>query len=435
MTLPRVLIIGQSFNTNSGGGITQANLFGNWEKDKIAVVCTSHMLNNLNLEICDTYYQLGKEEYKWVFPFNYIQRNVSSGLIIFNENNNSKISTISRAKLRTRIANDYFFPFLEYIGVFHCVSKTILSDKLCKWIDKFCPDIIYAQASSMESVQFCQKMYNYINKPMIFHMMDDWPSTISEKGPFKMYWRRRIDREFRILLDKADMLLSISDAMAQEYKTRYGKHFITFHNPIDIGFWKNYQRKNYKLSKNPSVLYAGRIGVGIQKTLESMAKAIDQVNRDIKSSIHFVVQTEVKPVWIEKYSCANYKPLVPYNDLPRVFAEADLLFLPYDFSKESIKFIKYSMPTKASEYMMSGTPIIIFAPEVTAVVKYAQKGNWAKVVTENNIDTLADVIKNLVQSENDREEIAQNAIRIAETNHNSFTVRNHFREVIASMIK
>ena len=48
MPLPKTLIIGQPFNNDFGGGITQANLFGGWDKDKIAVVSTDHMFNNLN---------------------------------------------------------------------------------------------------------------------------------------------------------------------------------------------------------------------------------------------------------------------------------------------------------------------------------------------------------------------------------------------------
>ncbi len=435
MPLPKILIIGQPFNNNSGGGITQANLFEGWEMDKIAVVCTSHMLNNLNLAICDTYYQLGKDEYKWAFPFNYIQRNVSSGHIKFRENNNSKISQISRDKLRTRIVNNYFYPFLEYTGIFHSISKITLSNKLRKWLDEYKPDIIYAQASSRETILFCILMHSYIKKPMIFHMMDDWPSTISEKGPFKLFWQKKIDKEFRVLLNSADILLSISDAMAQEYKLRYSKDFITFHNPIDIKFWKSYQRKSYKLSETPGVLYAGRIGVGIQSSLESMAMAIDLVNSSFGKTVQFMIQTEVKPLWLDKYNCVKYKPLVPYNELPKVFAEADFLFLPYDFSRDSIRFIKYSMPTKAPEYMISGTPIIIFAPEETALVKYARKGQWAKVVTENNINALASVIKSLIENENERIQVAQNAISIAEISHNSATVRNHFKEVICSVKK
>lgn len=433
MSSPKVLIIGQPFNDNFGGGITQANLFGGWDKDKIAVVCTDHMFNNLNTDICDTYYLLGSEEYKWNFPFNLLQRKVLSGSVKVKKTTDKPGPVSAKAKFRTKIIDKYFYPFLEYIGLFHSMSKITLSDKLCKWVDEYNPDFIYAQASSREGVLFCRLIQEYMKKPMVYHVMDDWPSTISQKGPFKNYWHKKIDKELKALLARATVLLSISDEMAEEYKNRYGREFVTFHNPIETDFWKSHQRTNYELSETPSILYAGRIGVGIQSSLESLAQAIDKVNRQFNRSIQFVLQTKDKPLWVENYKCVQHKPQVAYSELPRIFAEADFLFLPYDFSSESIRFIKYSMPTKAPEYMVSGTPVIIFGPAETALVKNAIRGNWAKVITEDNIDVLATAINELVTDEQYRKQITANAISIAETKFNSVVVRNNFREIITAI--
>ena len=92
------------------------------------------------------------------------------------------------------------------------------------------------------------------------------------------------------------------------------------------------------------------------------------------------------------------------------------------------------MPTKAPEYMVSGTPIIILAPEVTAIVKYARKYEWAKVITENNISEISGAIKQLIENKELRQKIAQNAIEIAENNHNSINVTNHFKKAILSIV-
>lgn len=92
------------------------------------------------------------------------------------------------------------------------------------------------------------------------------------------------------------------------------------------------------------------------------------------------------------------------------------------------------MPTKAPEYMVSGTPIIIFAPEETAIVKYAKKYEWAKVITENNINEITGAIKQLIENKELRQHIAQNAIKIAEKNHNLIDVTNHFKKVICSLV-
>ena len=83
--LPKVLVIGQSFNKTSGGGITQSNLFAGWDKDKIAVACIAHLLRNSDNRVCENYYQLGKLEHRWTFPFSLIQKKYPSGRIKFDD--------------------------------------------------------------------------------------------------------------------------------------------------------------------------------------------------------------------------------------------------------------------------------------------------------------------------------------------------------------
>jgi len=228
--------------------------------------------------------------------------------------------------------------------------------------------------------------------------------------------------------------MSISDEMANEYKIRYHKDFITFHNTIDIEFWKRYQRKNYDLNENPTILYAGRIGLGIDSSLELFAKAIEGINEELKLSVKFIIQTQEKPLWIKNYRNVIHNSFVSYNDLPKVFAESDLLLLPYDFSPDSIKFIKYSMPTKVPEYMITGSPIIIFAPEETAIVNYAKKYEWAKIIARNDILEVSNAIKQLIMNKDIREKYAINAITIAEKNYDSTEVTSRFRNVIISTL-
>ncbi|MGS0525308.1 hypothetical protein ACU8V7_09065 [Zobellia nedashkovskayae] len=60
MQLPKVLILNQPFVTNTGGGITMSNLFSGWDKDKLAVTCSSYLLTKeIDPKICNNYYQLG----------------------------------------------------------------------------------------------------------------------------------------------------------------------------------------------------------------------------------------------------------------------------------------------------------------------------------------------------------------------------------------
>ncbi|WP_339923293.1 glycosyltransferase [uncultured Cyclobacterium sp.] len=441
MGLPKVLIFGQPFNQNTGGGITLSNLFRGWDKNKIAVVGTGHMLRNLNTDICDSYYQLGINENKWIFPFNKFQRKFSSGIIDIDkenlETNNSKHTPniYQKPNLRQSIVDLLFYPLLKYFGIFHKLSSINISDEFSLWLKEFNPDILYIQVQARDEILFTKELHTYLKIPLIIHIMDDWPSFISSTGLFKKYWHNKIDDELKLLFNRADVLMGISDEMAKEYKMRYDKNFITFHNPINIEFWKQHQRSNYEINESCEILYAGRMGVGIESSLELIAEAVTKVNIELGINMRFVLQTQEKLNWFDKYMCVEHRSFVQYNDLPRKFSEADFLVLPYDFMSNSIRYIKYSMPTKVSEYMISGTPIIVLAPEETAMVKYAQEFNWAKVFTKNDVALLSDGIINLVENKKERERIAQNAINVAEKNHDSNIVTKQFKQLICSLIK
>lgn len=434
MSLPKVLIISQPFNNDTGGGITLSNLFAGWERDKVAVICSGYVLqNNIDTSICNTYYQLGEKEQKWIFPLNLVKRKYKSGLIKFDTKKTIQNLSFEKSKFRVKMIMEYFMPLLHYSGLIHVSKKLEFSDELRDFVDSFNPDVIYVQAEDRERIAFCLDLYAHVQKPMIFHMMDDWPEVISDKGFMKNFWSRKIDKELRVLLNKSEEWMSICEEMSSEYKNRYNLDFIPFHNPVDLTAWKPFQRKSYELNETPRILYAGRIGLGIDTSLELIARAIDKVNEDLKISAKFVLQTESKPKWADKFQCVQHQSFVPYSELPKVFSGADFLILPYDFSSESIKYIKYSMPTKASEFMISGTPILIFAPEETAIVKYANKYNWAKVVTENNWTKMVDALKTLILHENERKMIAQNAIEVAEKNHDASQITKKFRDVICSL--
>jgi glycosyltransferase involved in cell wall biosynthesis len=435
MSLPKVLIISQPFNNDTGGGVTLTNLFLGWPSDKLAVVCTGYVLEfNVDTTICRNIYQLGHKEDKWVFPFSLIKRKYASGPLKLSEKRIQNFSIPNKSKVRAKLIMEYMWPFLRFLNLSQIVKKTILSNDLRKWLDEFKPDVIYAQAEDRMRVAFCLEVQAYLNKPMVYHIMDDWQEVIAN-GLFKRYWYKKVDAALRVLFKRSSLLMSICDEMSIEYKHRYNEEFIPFHNPVELDFWKPYQKKNYDLSNSPTLLYAGRIGLGIDSSLKTIAKAIDQVNKELNMSAKFVLQTQPgeKPEWLADYKCVQHQSFVPYEDLPKVLSSADFMVLPYDFAEEPLKYIRLSMPTKASEYMISGTPIIVFAPQETAIVEYAKKGGWAKVIVENEVEVVVKAVKQLFQNKDERRRIAQNAIQVAERNHDSRKISRSFQDAICSL--
>ena len=431
MKYPKILIIGQYFNTNSGGGITLTNLFCGWDKNNIAVAACD--INNPDFSVCEKFYIIGEQEIKRGFPFNLnpSQTHSRSGIINKNQIREKSANPYKAKESKLKQIKDYL---LLLTGQIHRRRKLVISKDLLKWIDEFSPDIIYSQLSSHELIRLVHNLNLQLNIPMVFHLMDDWPITIthSQKSIFRYYWSHTIDKELRQLFSKAFALMSISEYMSEEYKIRYGLNFIPFHNPIDVRHWTLFEKKN-KHSDTFTILYAGRIGPGIKHSLSDVACAINNLT-NIGLNIEFHIQaTNINNLIIEelvKYKFIKIKNPVPYNELPKIFAESDLLLLPNDFDKKSISFLKYSMPTKASEYMASGTPVLVFSSSETALTKHALKYGWGYVVSENSTDKLEAAISKLYKDMDMRIALGYWAKEFALEHYDSEKIREGFKKAV-----
>jgi glycosyltransferase involved in cell wall biosynthesis len=435
---PRILIFGPPFNNYTGGGITLSNLFKGWPKDRIAVASTGHVLHDLSTDVCDTYYLLGKNEQRWMFPFNLLQRSFPSGLISFNKSA-SKPSTQSKKSFRRTLVEKLFYPVLQMLGLIHFLSKISFSKQFIDWLSLYKPEILYIQVTAREDILFAMKLCDFLCIPTVIHNMDDWPSTISNKGLFKKYLQTKIDKEFRQLLKRMDLCLSISNAMTSEYMKRYNIQFKAFHNPIETKAWQPYCKTNFSLhDDHVRILYSGRIGVGITESLVEVANVIKEINQSW-GNIKLYIQSpssdyEVRNK-LQKYDCIVINPVVEYSQLPVVFSQADILLIANDFDKSGIDYLKYSIPTKVSEYMISGTPILIYASGETAVSRFFTDYECGCCVSEQDPEKLNVALKLLINNEEYRKKLSQNAVTIALDQFDAEKVKNDFQQLIINLIK
>ncbi len=429
---PKILIIGQSFNKKNGGGVTISNLFKGWPKDRLAVASNDNLLKGLDDSVCTTYYQLGYNNKLHPFPLNLILPKINCGIIPLNKNMGTTNKTEKIQSGNHQTIYKILFALLNFTGLYNIFYKLKITAAFDKWITEYQPDIIYTQLASLELIRFVNDLHIKTRKPIAIHIMDDWPLTINKPGIFYKYWQSVIDKEFRKLIDKSVILMSICDAMSDEYKLRYNKNFIPFHNPIDINYWKPTEVKEYGVKEKFTILYAGRIGSGICTSIVDVAKAVTEI-AIINKNIIFEIQTpdiEQLSKLVAFNDNVKWMKPIEYTDLPAKFSSADVLLLPQDFDEESIKFLKYSFPTKVSEYMISGTPILVYGNPQTAVTQYAAKEKWAYVVAEKNKTTLIKAINDLYINAALRKQFASTAQKIAAEKEDSTLIREEFRKYL-----
>jgi glycosyltransferase involved in cell wall biosynthesis len=428
---PKILIIGQTFNKSSGGGITISNLFYGWPKDRLAVASNDNLSSDLDISVCEQYYQLGYNGKLHPFPLNLFLPKIKCGSLIYKSDNNTELKKRANAiKGKYKKTYKLLSELLSFLGIYNILYKLKITPDFKEWVTAYNPDIIYSQLSTLELIRFVSDLHKLFGKPVAVHIMDDWPSVINKPELFFSYWENIIDREFRELLDKSSVLMSICESMSEEYKIRYNKEFIPFHNPIDIGNWLPYSKTDWNIKDKFTILYAGRIGRGIKKSIIDLATAINNFSKT-NDNIVFEILTNNFPEIENLIKLNNHvKWLRPieYSELPRKFSNADLLILPEDFDSASIEFLKYSIQTKVPEYMISGTPILVYADKRTALAKYAIRDGWAYVVTNNNEMLLEQALKELYSNLSLRKELAERARKIAIQNEDAKIVRENFRK-------
>lgn len=432
---PKVLIIGTPFNRITGGGITMSNLFQGWPKDRLALTSIANITVEADSLICENYFQLGYNGKLHPFPLNILLPKVYCGPVNISQSDNSDVVGASYKSGKFKKIYGLIKYILEFIGVYNLLYKVRITDEFKNWIIDLNPDIIYSQLSTYNSIQFVSTVAGILNKPVALHFMDDWINTLNKPGLMYFFWKKKTEKELMDLINRSYVLMSIGEVMSEEYKIRYNREFLPFHNPIDINRWLPYSKNNWSLGNRFTILYAGRIGLGTKYSVMDIARVVNQLNTKYEN-IYFEIQTpdfsELDGEVVFNNHVSYVKPL-KYSKLPQKFAGVDLLIIPIDFDKRSIKFLKYSFLTKISEYMISGTPVLVYGPEETATVKYARKGGWGSVVAERNNSVLAKAILDLYSDHDLRRSLGEKAKRLASISEDSDIVRKKFRDCLTVM--
>lgn len=441
--LPRVLIVGESFDTYTGGGITLSNLFKGWPKERLAVV--SELRNYPNSDVCNEFYRLGSTEWHYAWPFShFIKNNRVSGKVDLDMEVDGRDQSHRLSNETWRNNTGYskkngflwrsIHAFDELVGIEAVTRKLRLSPELTSWIRQFRPDLIYTQLGSLMLISLTKELADTFKIPYVIHIMDDWPTTLYADKLLAPYLRRLLEKEFSELVKGSSNFLGISQKMCDCYQERYMRPCSPFHNPLELERWLATSKKSWTAHNPFRMMYRGHLGFGIDKSLVDLCDAVYEIyksGRNIQFEITLTPtcdeQTKQK---FERPGCVRIMEMIPYAEIPSSLANADLLALAYDFDPNSLLLNRYSMPTRATEFMMSGTPVLIYGPGELAVVEYAQKEKWGKVVSSSNIEQLIQAIFLLMDDQTLREKLGHQAREVAVRNHNAVHIREGFRKAL-----
>ncbi len=421
----KVLIVGQNFENTTGPGITLSNLFSFYPKDKIAVATNRQ---NSDLAYCDKVFVWGRGEYRYAFN----TPNANS-LIERIAKNARGLST--RSFLRGYLGDviglllSMIVLFLGRLkGIFSqqkCHGYSYLSMRLYRWIKEYKPDVIYTQLGGIQPIILFEQIRIAFQKPYVIHFMDDWIQKTNELTENSVWYEL-----FYNQVRQAGLLMGICEWMAVEYRSRFGRDFLFYHNPVDMDKWGPKSRQSWDKNGNRFVImFAGKLGrknVALVEVCEAVHELNSGQDLDIQLQVYTNDFESPEAKRLLGYRGVKVFGFVSNERIIDVMVAADALLLPLSFEDNYVRVTRLSMPTKTSEYMISGTPILVYAHPDTALNKYALEYEWGYVVSERSCEAIKNAIMDLYSDKDLRKRLGEKAVSLAQKRHSLHEVSKDF---------
>lgn len=429
---PRVLFVTpHAFNHLTGGGITFSNLFHGWPQDRLATVHNDYIPTTD--DVCRQYYRLGQAELDIWEPVRRI-----ANLFGMAPARDLAAPPAATSAPPGSVAPPSWARRIQGLLIDAEMPRSAqLTPALERWIESFRPEVLYTILGSNGFMDLVELIRRRFNLSLVVHIMDDWASSAHRRGLLSPLQRRGMNRRLQHFHDVAHTRLAISDAMAEAYNQRYKQPFAAIHNAIDTARWQPLARRDSAASKESSILYIGSVMPQAQLgSLIDCCRAVADLQaggRTISLSIASP-KFQIDPVRHLLAIHPAIRILDPIEDDERFFrsiAAADVLLLPVNFDEDSIRFIRYSMPTKVPAYLFSGTPILVYGPAGLSQTRYAQETGWGLVVDRPDPAALKAGLVDILDNAALRERLSQTAHALAAARHDTSMVRLQFRSFLA----
>ena len=423
---PRVLLLTpEAFNKVTGAGITFSNLFAGWSKDAIAVIHRD--VEPVTEDICARYYRLTNREVHW---WGWLRHIATANLY-----------GVSQKDLTARQQGGWFKSALKLIKTLifgdGVPEQTHLTPELEAWIKEFSPTVIYTILGSNAMMELAECLRVRFRLPLVIHIMDDWVSVLYRGGLLSPWQSKKKERLFRHLTEVATARFAICDKMAEAYRQRYGQIFQSFQNTIDMGAWQQFRNNPFVVGSPVRIAYIGSVFPKAQlMSLRDICNAVQELNDEcfpitleIYSPRHLTeLYREQLVVGTAISLCDNILDDISFFSTMQA---VDILVLPVNFDRDTIEFIRYSMPTKVPAYLSVGTPILAYGPADVAQIAYARESGWAITVTVPDMEQLKQAIITLATDLTVRERISGCALAAAALKHDAKYVRLGFQSELA----
>lgn len=432
---PKILILSRdSWNTSNNSGNTLSNLFQNWSTDRIAhLYCRDEIPNN---NVCTKYFKISES-----LLFRKLLKKAKVAGLGF-ERKHGTIGENHVIELKNERAEKKIYDFFRdkrwhiFLWARELLWKLVnwKSNELKLFLEEFDPEIIYSP--SHDSFYMHDLLYfvkKNTNAKIVYFHCDDLV-TYRQYSLSPLFWINRfILRQYMNKSIKcADKNYCIIDEQAKVYKNIYNINFDLLYK---TGTFKT--MPSIKQNNNPlKIIYTGNVGHGRIASIIEIATALEKINiNGLKAKLYLYITNPIDEAVNTKLirtKAVEIMGKVPYNEIPAILANADILVHVESFQKQQMLLTSLSFSTKLVDYFEAGKPIFALGWENAASIKYLKDNNIGILATSNK--GVYDVLINAISNKKKLNLLGEKTWVFGEKHHNKDVFLKKFEDDLEQII-
>ena len=424
--LPKILIVSRLVWDDNSNSNTLTNLFDGYDPDKIARIYIE--TKRPNTKCCHRFYQISevsliRKLFNW---------KTKTGQVIDSTSRyeHSEVSENREQSLMSFVR--------QHRSIFFTICRDILwslggwkTKELKAFIKDFDPDVIWLDGSPLILMN---RLNNYVaeiaNKPVCTFLMDDVYTYKSCKSFIHKLYRFFLRRQVRKTVKMASHVFVSSEKMKQEYD----KEFSIESTFLAKGISSFVVPSMSPVSEPIKLVYMGNVLIGRLDSLILLAEAIRNINRDNGNRFALSVYTGDYITLDQKKQLladdsTKLLPLVPYNKVPQVICEHDVVVFVEALEGSKNRIARLSFSTKIVDYLESGKCILTIGPADIAPVEYLNNHKISIVATTK--EEISCQLRSL--SPDKISDCARRMADFANHNHNKQTIQSNLYSIIGNI--
>lgn len=295
--------------------------------------------------------------------------------------------------------------------------------KISSMLKTFVPDVVFTVMDNFSWYQtawdYCQKT----GKPLITMTMDE-PDCFEKNLPFMEHKKQRKIRE---IYQKAERNLCVSRQMTEHLAKKYKAKTETFYFGPPDGIKPRPPGESQRLRHQGRLTlgYAGGLTYGYGEALLRIIEKVDNIGVKVR------IYSRNKPQGTLA-SSAEYAGSFPHEILWKKFQmECDASLLVYPFEHPQSFLYRTHFPTKLSEYVWQGMPMVMVGPAyATGIIWGKQHPGTCIVETKKGMKKIKHLLNKLKNSPAIRKAMAKQSQIIAKKEFPSTSIRKKFKSYL-----